>query len=294
MLNDEQLLSTIPDFMVFGALLKATPATEGLDRIIYVEASKEAKDIDGEIVLAKALKESSDYFLKFGVLDLDHKSMPSVAQKMGLVAEEWAIGQPLDVRFDGDTTVVKAKLYTGDTPLCSKANNVWDGLTKVSPPVRYYASVGGQVLGREVRLDPATGDRIPVVTKTRWSNLALSSQPVNPHLNTASTAPMGVFAKSLNAYVFNKALEASYATDSAGLTGGAALRVQSLDRKPVSYIEFRDRLSSAIKGVPGGLGGARGITALATRELGLSEDQAAEWVSRFLRDLDHEIKRRKP
>lgn len=294
MLNDAQLLSTIPDFMVFGTMLKATPATEGLDRIIYVEASKEAKDIDGEIVLAKALRDSADYFLKFGVLDLDHKSMPSVAQKMGLVAEEWAIGQPVDVRFDGDTTVVKAKLYGGDTPLAAKANNVWDGLTKLNPPARYYASVGGQVLGREVRLDPATGDRIPVVTKTRWSNLALSAQPVNPHLNTASTAPLGVFAKSLNAYVFNKALEASYATDPAGMTGGAALRMQSLDSKPVSYIEFRDRLSAAIRRSAGGLGGARGITALATRELGLSEDQATEWVGRFLRDLDHEMKRRKP
>jgi hypothetical protein len=292
MLNDEQLLSTIPDYMVFGTMLKATPATEGGERIIYVEASNEGRDIDGEIVLSKALKESADYFIKFGVVDLDHKSMPNVAQRMGLVAEEWAIGQPVDVRFDGDTTFVKAKLYDGDTPLAEKARNVWDGLTKLNPPARYYASVGGAVLGRDVRFDPKSGERIPVVTKTRWSNLALSQVPVNNHLATASSAPIGVFAKSLNAYVL-KGLEAGYGTDSASLTGGAALRGQSLHGSPIGYMEFRDRLSAAIKRHPGGLGGARGISALATRQFGLSEDQATEWVGRFLRDLESEMKRRK-
>lgn len=289
MLNDEQLLSTIPDFMVLGAMLKATPATEGMDRIIYVEASKEAKDIEGEIVLAKALKESAEYFLKFGVIDIDHKSMPSVAQKMGLVAEEWAIGQPVDVRFDGDTTIVKARLYAGDTPLCARANNVWDGLTKLNPPARYYASVGGQVLGREIRLDPLTGDKIPVVTKTRWNNMALSSTPVNQHLSTASSAPIGIFAKSLNGYVM-KALEASYATDSAILTGGGAMRMQSLDTGIKSYFDFRERLSAAIRARKAG----RDFTNYAIRNFGLSHDQASDWVEKFLRGIDSSASRRKP
>ncbi|MFZ4538504.1 hypothetical protein [Propionivibrio sp.] len=280
MLNDEQLLSTIPDFMVFGAMMKAIPATEGMDRIIYVEASSEQKDIEGEIVLSKALKDSADYFLKFGIIDMDHKSMPAVAQKMGLIAEEWAIGQPLEVRFSGDKTVVRAKLYSGDTPLAEKANNVWDGLTKLNPPARYYASVGGSVLGREIRLDPLTGDRIPVVTKTRWNNLALSATPVNQHLSTASSAPMGIFAKSLNGYVM-KALEASYATDAASLTGGGAFGMQSLDLGIKSYFDFREKLSAAIRSHKTG----RDITNYAIRAFGLSHDQASEWVEKFLRGI---------
>lgn len=281
MLNDEQLLSSLPDYMVFGTMLKATPATEGDDRIIYVEASKETQDIEGEIVLAKALKESAEYFLKFGVLDLDHKSMPSVAQKFGLTAEEWAIGQPLEVKFAGDTTIVKAKLYAGDTPLSAKANNVWDGLTKLNPPARYYASVGGQVLGREIRIDPKTGDRIPVITKTRWNNLALSNTPVHDGLDVASAAPMGVFAKSMNGYVLNKALEASYATDATAMTGGAAFGMQSLDTGIHSYFDFRERISEAIRGRKVG----RDITKYAIRTFGLSHEQASDWVERFLRGI---------
>lgn len=288
MLNDEQLLSTIPDYMVFGMMLKATPATEGDDRIIYVEASKESKDIEGEIVLAKALKDSADYFLKFGVLDLDHKSMPSVAQKMGLIAEEWAIGQPLDVKFSGDTTIVKAKLYSGDTSLAVKANNVWDGLTKLNPPARYYASVGGQVLGREIRLDPQTGDRIPVITKTRWNNLALSSTPVHDGLDVASAAPMGVFAKSLNGYIFAKALEASYATDATVMTGGAALSMQSIDTGMHSYFDFRERLSAAIRAHQVG----RDITNYAIHTFGLSHEQASDWVEKFLRGIKQSAAKR--
>lgn len=286
--SDEQLLSSIPDFMVFGAMMKAIPATEGMDRIIYVEASKESKDIEGEIVLAKALKDSAEYFLKFGNLDLDHKSMPSVAQKFGLTAEEWAIGQPLEVRFSGDTTVVKAKLYSGDTPLAAKANNVWDGLTKLDPPVRYYASVGGAVLGREIRIDPKTGDRIPVISKTRWNNLALSSGPVHAGLDVAATAPFGVFAKSLNGYVMNKALEASYATDASALAGGGAFGMQSLDTGIKSYFDFRERISAAIRAHKVG----RDVKNYAVQTFGLSHDQASEWVEKFLRGIKQSTAKR--
>jgi hypothetical protein len=288
MLNDEQLLSSIPDYMVFGTMLKATPATEGDQRIIYVEASKESKDIEGEIVLSKALKESAEYFIKFGILDLDHKSMPSVAQKFGLTAEEWAIGQPMDVKFNGDTTVVKARLYGGDTPLAAKANNVWDGLTKLNPPARYYASVGGTVLGREIRIDPKNGDRIPVITKTRWNNLALSATPVHPGLDVASAAPMGVFAKSLNGYVMSKALEASYATDMSAMTGGSAFGQQSIDTGVQSYFDFRERLSEAIRSHKVG----RDITNYAIRTFGLSHEQASDWVEKFLRGIKQSAAKR--
>ena len=280
MKTDAQLLATIPDHIAFGMMLKATPATEGDDRIIYVEASKETKDIEGEIVLAKALKDSADYFLKFGVVDLDHKSMPSVAQKFGLNAEEWAIGQPLDVKFSGDTTIVKAKLYSGDTPLAARAISVWDALTKLNPPARYYASVGGSVLGREVRVDDA-GNRVPVITKTRWNNLALSLNPVHDGLNVATAVPMGMFAKSLNGYVMSKALDSNYTTDATAMTGGAALSTQSLDTGIHSYFDFRERLAAAICSHQVG----RDITKYAIRTFGLSHDQASEWVEKFLRGI---------
>jgi len=285
-MNDEQLLASIPDFMVFETMLKARAATEGSDRIIYVEASSEDRDIDGEVVLSKALQASADYFLKFGVVDLDHKSMPAIALKLGLVAEEWAVGQPTEVRFDGSTTLVKAKLYSGDTPLAAKANVVWDGLTKLNPPARYYASVGGSVLGREVRVDPTNRERIPVVTKTRWNNLALSTTPANPHLATASTAPVGVFAKSMNGFVLHKGLEAGYGMDMAGLVGGSALRIQSLDAGKAikSYWQFADEASALMSS------GAfpmtkRALADYARDELSIPQQQADDWSERFFYDL---------
>lgn len=285
-MTDEQLLDSLPDHMVFETMLKARAATEGLDRIIYVEASSEDRDIDEEIVLAKALQASTAYFLKFGVVDLDHKSMPAVADKLGLIAEEWRIGQPVDVRLDGSTTMVKARLFSGDTPLAEKANLVWDGLTKLAPPARYYASVGGSILGREVRIDPKTGDRVPVVTKTRWNNLALSSTPVNPHLSPASSSPVGVFAKSMNGYVLAKGLSAGYGTDVAGLAGGSALRVQSLDHTIKSYWQFSEEISALLSGGRVSMT-QRDLSAYAQSALHISPSQADDWSERYLIDLHH-------
>lgn len=284
MMTDDQLLATLPDFVRFDTMMKARPATEGDERIVYVEASTEARDQEGEVVLSKALKDSLDVFMKFGVVDLDHKSMPSVAQKYGIPQEDcpkWIVGQPVAVRFDGDKTLVKARLRQGDTPLAAQANQIWDGLTKLNPPDRYYASVGGSVLAREIRIDPATKDRIPVITKTRWNNLALSLQPVNQHLDAASTVPIGTFAKAFNGFVLSKALEAGYATDASAMTGGQALSMQSLDRGIASYFDFRERISADIRA--GKVG--RDVTKYAMTSYGLSADQASTWAEKFLQDI---------
>lgn len=281
---DETTLDAEQDWICLPTMMKARPAEEGGERIIYVEASREERDQQDEVVLAKALRDSTSHFLKFGNVDLDHKSMPAVAAKYGIaVPDEWAIGQPVDVRFSGGATMVKAQLYRGDTPLATRANLVWDGLTKLNPPARYYASVGGAVLGREARTDPLTKSRAQVITRVRWNNLALSATPVNQHLSPASTAPIGVFAKSLGGWVL-KTLEAGGGTDSAALTGGAALRTQSLDRKLQSYWQFRERLAADIRAGRAAPTNTAALSAHA-QSYGLEPDEAAEWTVRFLRDL---------
>lgn len=290
-MTDNELLATLPEYVRFDTLMKASPATENGERIIYVEASTEARDQEGEIVLSKALKDSLDVFLKFGVVDLDHKSMPNVAVKYGIPQEDcpkWIVGQPIGVRFDGDKTIVKAQLRHGDSPLAAQANQIWDGLTKLSPPDRYYASVGGSVLDREIRICPKTKDRIPVITKTRWNNLALSLNPVNQHLGAATTMPIGTFAKAFGGFVLNKALEAGYATNSVGMTGGQAFSMQSLDAGIHSYFDFRERLSNdVLMGKPG-----RDIKNYVMTAYGLAADQASEWVEKFLRGIKQSRVRR--
>jgi hypothetical protein len=271
-------------FVQFGFMMKATPAQEAGKRIIYVEASNESVDQQGEVVLSKALKESADFFKKFGVVDMDHMSMPSIAKAMNIQnPEEWRVGHPLDVTFKNGTTIVKAELYQGDGPLVKNANIVWDGLTKVNPPHRYYASVGGKVLAKESRFDPVSKQKVDVITKTYWNNLALSLTPVNPSLASASTAE---FAKSLGGFVLTKTLTAGYGTDSAALSGGAALRTQSLAGAVSSYQDFRDKLAHAITEKHAGSNpGAGELVEYSADTFGLSHDEASEWVERFLRDL---------
>lgn len=274
------------EFVRFDTMMKAMPSEEGGKRLIYVEASKESRDQQGEIVLGKALQESVGVFLKFGVLDIDHKSMPSVAKKYGIEHPElWEIGRPADVRFVDGVTIVKAELRQGDSPLAERANLVWDGLTKVIPPDRYYASVGGAVEGKETRIDPNSKSRVEVITKVRWNNLALSRNPVHPDLSTAGTTPIGTFAKSLNGLVLKNVITAGYGSDSASLTGGAALRMQSLDGVVSNYFEFRDRLSSAITGGETGSITPQNLVAFAKYRLNLTPKRASEFVARFMADL---------
>lgn len=299
MTRDEQLLAGIPDFLSIDWMLKATPAQEGEERFIYIEASNEGRDQQNEIVLAKALEESADHFLKFGNLDLDHKSMPSIAAMYGIsVPEEWEIGVPVEARVDGRSTFVKAKLYSGDTPLAARANMVWDSMTKLNPPKRWYPSVGGKPLAKSVRIDPQTGDKVGVVSKVRWTNLALTAQPVNQHVAGIAMQPFGVLAKSwcADGLVFSKALEASYATDAAAKTGGAALGMQSLDTgTPRSYYDFRDRLAGALKSGEVKNQTMNGMIEYSAKKFSLAADEATEWVDRFLSDLKSGLsKRSKP
>lgn len=285
MLTDAALLAGVPEFISVGGLLKATPSEESGRRIIYLEASNEQRDHQDEIVLQKALEASSDYYLRHGNLDLDHFSI--LGPKAGIPDYmEYEIGKPSQVQVSGKSTFVKAELYQGESPMARKANMVWDSQTKQSPPSRWYPSVGGSILAKSVKLDPATGDKVAVIERVRWNNVALSRTPVNKSVPTVSLAPVGTFVKSLNGFVIAKALEASYATDAAAKTGGGALGMQSLDGAPRNYFHFRDQLSSLVStGLAGDNPGARELVELAAHKFSLSPDQAAEWVERFMRDL---------
>lgn len=296
-MNDE--VST-PDYLSIESMLKAIPAQEGGRRYIYLEASREAKDQHNEIVLTKALEQSADHYLKFGNIDIDHKSMPPVAKMFNIENPQlWEIGSPVDVRLDGKATFVKAELFTGDTPLAENANMVWDSMTKLSPAKKWYPSVGGKVLAKSASIDPATGAKIGVISSVMWTNIALSPQPVNQHIGGVATIPFGILAKSWGAGGFDlaKALEASHATDAVGKVGGAALGMQSIDRggkkTPKSYYDFRDGLAAAIKSKVVSEMSAEGLISYSAGNFGLSYEEASDWVRRFLRDLKSGLNKRR-
>lgn len=289
-----------PDYLSIGTMLKARPSEESGDRFIYLEASRDGVDQHNERVLIKALVESTPHFLKFGNIDIDHKSIPSVAAAYGIQdPESWEIGIPEDVKVDGDSVLVKARLYKGDhTGLSAKADMVWDSMTKLNPPARWYASVGGATLAKSAGVHPTTGSVVSNITKVRWSNLAISRQPVNQLVSAVSTIPFGALAKCWTPDGFDmiKALDSSYATDARAKTGGAALGMQSLDvggQQPVSYFDFRDKLSRAISSRDVTDMTSHGLMQFSANKYGLSLDVAAALVDKYLKDLSKKLSQRR-
>lgn len=300
-MNEDVRNGATPDYLSIGTMLKARPAEELGERFLYLEASREGVDQQNEYVLSKALEESAEHFIRFGSLDIDHKSMPPIAARYGIEnPEEWEIGVPEEVSVEGGSVFVKARLFQGDTPLAQRANMVWDSLTKLNPAARWYASVGGATLAKSAGIDPLTKSKVNFVTKVRWSNLAISRQPVNQHVSAASTVPFGALAKCWTPEGFDmaKALEASYATDAAAKTGGAALGMQSLDQggqQPHSYFDFRNKLAEALKSGALADQSMHGMIQYSASKFSLAPDEAAEWVDRFLSDLKSSLsKRSKP
>jgi len=286
--SDAMLLGDIPDFIALPLLMKATPAEEGLERVLYLEASNEKRDSSNEVVLLKALQDSSDYYLRHGNVDISHYTV--LGPRSGVANFlEYEIGLPTEVRVDGQTTFVKAQLYRGDSPMAKNADMVWSSLTRQKPPQRWYPSVGGKVLAKAVQMDPDTGAKYGVVSKVLWTNTALDRNPINLGLREATLMPPSVFVKSLGGFVLTKALEAGYGTDSAGLSGGGALRRQSLhgagDGKK-DYAVLATTLGEAM--LVGQLGldpHQEDLAAWLRKHHGLSEDEATETVGHFMRDL---------
>lgn len=280
-------------FLSFSQCLKATPAEEGGKRYVYLEASNESVDQQGEIVLARALEESAEHYLKYGNIDLDH--ITQIGPKAGIADHHlYEIGRPVEVKIDNNRTFVKGQIIQGEGPVAAKANQFWESITEVEPPQRWYPSVGGSILEDDYDIDPETKRKRRLITKVRWTNIGLSRTPANSEVPEISVVPIGALAKCWGAggLDITKALEAGYGSDSASLTGGGALRRQSLYGAPINYWDFRHQLSVAL--LRHKVSGSAGDLAdYAVKEYGLSRSEAAEWVERFLRDLSFNYDKRK-
>jgi len=265
-------------------MFKANPVEESGERFVYMEASNESLDVQGEVVLAKALEESTGYFLEYGNIDIDH--ITQIGAKEGIPNYElFEIGRPVDVQFDGSITFVKANIYKGDGAAAEKANNFWDSITNLNPPQRWYPSVGGAVLDKAQEV--SNGQRKTLVNKVRWQNIGFSKTPVNQVVPQASTIPVGAFVKSCcpGGVDLAKALTAGYGTDSAALSGGGALRVQSLHGVVANYWDFRDRLSDDLSNGRINTLSVKEVFKYAKDKYSLTRELAESWLVRFFKDI---------
>ncbi len=226
-------MQTDNDFLsISNPFVKAIPKEEGGERYLFMESSNTHIDVQNEKVLTQALKNSKNYFLKYGNLDIEH--LTRTGAKSGIPNHlAYEVGKPVDVQFRNDRTFVKAIIYSGNGEASQQANLFWDSLTNQSPAQSWFPSVGGAILDKAMTVDEKTGVRHNVIKKVLWSNIGLSKTPVNFTVPQVSTIPFDILAKSLSGdglHIFKSStgLTAGYGTDMATLTGGEAMRKQSL------------------------------------------------------------------
>ena len=201
--------------------------------MVYLEASNEIKDQEGETVDMEAMNKARDYYLSHGVLSWDHKHKQTNDP-------EYIIGEPLDVKFTDDRkTLVKGWLYQQNDTAKKLWNNIRSGAKRLG------ASIGGGILEK-------AESRIKRVV---WDEVAITHKPVNDTtLGNVSMMPFGAFAKAL-AYTegsasiedFVKALTAGGGVNAANFTGGRALTSESLQGSTVDILPGRNDLDLMFK-----------------------------------------------
>jgi len=157
-------------------------------RIVEVEASSEAVDSQGDVVLQKALLDSADSFIKSGHLDLDHYS--EIGHRLGLAdPSSYIVGRPIEVKdIGGQRTSVVGEIMRSKDGTFDPAKNKYDGFWKTlqsEPPVRWQSSIYGFPGDVENCAEKAcsSGATRFVVKSIDWRSLAFTRKPVNTSLS---------------------------------------------------------------------------------------------------------------
>jgi len=242
-------------------------AAENVDEngnfIFEVEASNENLDLQGQIVLQRALLGSKDHFLSNGVISYDHLHKRRGPDGQVISDPSMVIGEPIEVRTEGTKTIVKGKLYHNKDIAQELIKMLKAGSTRVK------ASVGG-IFPKIIKDAKSGAEKIISVL---WNDLALTVSPVN---NTVSPA----FAKSyLEPYELVKALNAGAGVDSAAYEGGRALIPEDMELNTVNVTEsgnseFADKIRSLIAALSTGEVQGREEAVRFLERLGMSSDQA--------------------
>jgi hypothetical protein len=204
----------VPFYHPFGSseLLKAVE--EDGKWTVYLEASNESLDQDGEITVMKALKDASDYYLTHGVISWDH--LHKIKKDPAFI-----IGEPTDVAFTKhNSTLVKGFLYKEN----KNAQGVWNNL--LSKTTRLGSSVGGYILKKALE-----GSQ-KYIKRVLWDETAITYKPVlDTTLGNVQILPFAEFAK---------ALMVGNGVNAANFSGGRALIGEDLQGTMIKPITLKD------------------------------------------------------
>ena len=226
------------DFITLFDTLTLTKAVDDKDEddwTVYIEATNDIPDFEGEAVQVKAIEEALGYFLEDGKLTWEHVTKdrrhdPSIF-----------IGEPLDAGIKDGRLFVKARLLKH----VKKAQEVWDILRSNG---KLKASIGGFVKERKEEWNRWAKKKIPTISKFHFNHLAITPWPIN-QATKVQMVPFGIFAKSLwsgheacenctcesddpnNHCEYAKALTTGGGLSPSTMTGGRALIPEFLDPK---------------------------------------------------------------
>lgn len=183
-LLDRAVIACLP------VIIKARPESSGR-RIVDVQASCEAVDFDGDVILQEALLGSAQSFIATGHLDIDHLS--EFGQRLGIPdPSSYIVGRPLDVRKGPDnSTFVEgeiSKSIDGRVDVVrNRYDEFWASLQR-DPPVVWFSSVYGWPKNIEDCMNKSCGVDGPsryLIKSMDWRSLAFTRSPKN----TALTHP---------------------------------------------------------------------------------------------------------
>lgn len=215
---------TNPFYSPFSGTVLIKGVEDNGQWIVYLQASNEFEDQDGETMDMRALEKAANYYLTHGVLSWDHKHKQT--HDPGFI-----IGEPLDVKFNNaKETLVKGFLYKFN----DIAKNVWKNIK--SGAEKLGASVGGGILQKASS----------AIKEVIWDETAITHKPVNDL--TFGNVQMVPFTE------FAKALTAGGGVDAGSFTGGRALTPESLQGTPNKEMaeDIRRMIGSLLKSLRSG------------------------------------------
>jgi len=178
--------------LTLDTIVKAVKGKDG-ERLIEVEASNESVDSEGDVILQKALLDSSKSFVKSGHIDIDHLS--ELGDRLGIANPmSYIIGRPTEVidmgkgRTGVRGEIMRAKDGKHD-PDKNRFDAFWDSM-QADPPVAWRASIYGFPLPGAVedcRKSTCDSDATRFLVKGMdWRSLAMTRNPVNTDLKGAA------------------------------------------------------------------------------------------------------------